>query len=268
MNGAIGLTKLLRAVCLILWAVTIFIPIAFLFAQAFGADAVPETSHIFASLVRSFGLAATVSCIAVVLGYIPGRLLGTCRSGRDLLLLLLLMPLVLPQYVLYYAWTLLSTPTTWLGNYFSNRPELAKFVGTFTPCLVLVLWYWPLAALLIAQGWRNVDRQIWDCAELDAGPFRRFKHVTLPLLARPLCLAFGVCFVLSLSEFATFHLAGIRTIGTELAVLYQLTGSEGHLARVAWPVVVLALVVAVALGRDSRSWGLSASPLGTVEFES
>ena len=48
-------------------------------------------------------------------------------------------------------------------------------------------------------------------------------------------LAFGVCFVLGLSEFATFHLAGVQTIGTELAVLYEETGSESHLARAAWP---------------------------------
>jgi ABC-type Fe3+ transport system permease subunit/sugar lactone lactonase YvrE len=267
-NGDVGIMKLLRAVCLVLWAVIIFLPAVFLFAQAFAADAVPETYHIFASLVRSFGLAAIISGTALVLGYVPGRLLGTCRSGRDLLLLLLLMPLVLPQYVLYYAWALLLTPTTWLGNYFSNRPDLARFAGKFSSCLVLVLWYWPLAALLIAQGWRNIDRQIWDCAELDIGPFKRFRYITLPLLARPLCLAFGVCFVLSLSEFATFHLAGINTIGTELAVLYQLTGSEGCLARAAWPVVVLALIAAVVLGRESRSWGLSVSSLGTVEFES
>jgi ABC-type Fe3+ transport system permease subunit/DNA-binding beta-propeller fold protein YncE len=150
----------------------------------------------------------------------------------------------------------------------SGKPELARFVGTFSSSLVLILWYWPLAALLIAQGWRNIDRQIWDCASLDANRFGIFGKITLPLLARPLLLAFGVCFVLSLSEFATFHLAGIRTIGTELAVLYELTGSESHLARAAWPVVAVALIVAVALGKGSRSWVLPAAALGTVESKS
>ncbi|MHC4658900.1 MAG: 6-bladed beta-propeller [Planctomycetota bacterium] len=206
--------------------------------------------------------------MAVVLGYVPGRLLGTCRARQDLLLLLLLMPLVLPRYLLYYAWTLLLSPTTELGRYFCSRPELARFVGTFSSCSVLILWYWPLASLLIAQGWRSIDRQIWDCASLDASAFQIFKKVTLPLLTRPLFLAFGVCFVLSLSEFSTFHLAGIQTIGTELAVLYQQTGSESHVARAAWPVAAAALVLAIVLGKSSRSWALSAPPLGTVEFES
>jgi ABC-type Fe3+ transport system permease subunit/DNA-binding beta-propeller fold protein YncE len=178
------------------------------------------------------------------------------------------MPLVLPRYVLYYAWSLMLSPTTVLGAYLSCRPEVAKFVGIFSSSLVLMLWYWPLAALIIAQGWRNIDRQIRECASLDADSFGIFKNITLPLLSRPLLLAFSVCFVLLLSEFATFHLAGIRTIGTELAVLYELTGSEGSLIRAAWPVAVAALLLAIALGKSSRSWVPQAATAGAAEVKS
>ena len=286
--GVAGLTT----VSLALWAVVIFLPLVILFAQAIFTTAELEISNrIFASMFRSFALAAVIAAAAVLLGWIPGRLLGTCRAPkskiaspqvpqgtpcggvprtdkRDLLLFLLLMPLVLPRYVLYYAWTLLLSPTTQLGAYLSSKPELARFVGTFSSALVLILWYWPLAALLIAQGWRNIDKAIWDCASLDANGFGVFKKITLPLLARPLLLAFGVCFVLSLSEFTTFHLAGVRTIGTELAVLYELTGSESYLARAAWPVAVVALIAAITLGQSLRCWTLRAAALGTAEFKS
>ena len=98
------------------------------------------------------------------------------------------------------------------------------------------MWYWPVAALLIAQGWKNIDSEVWDSSRLEAGSWMRFKNITLPLLARPMLLAFGVCFVLSMSEFTTFHLAGVETVGTELGVLYELSGSEGVLARAAWPI--------------------------------
>jgi len=260
---------LIPAVSLVLWAVVIFVPLAILFAQAISpaASEFEVPGGIFASVFRSFGLAAAIAGAAVLLGWVPGRLLGTCRRHKDLLLLLLLVPLVLPRYVLYFAWSLLLSPTTGLGIYLSSKAGLARFVGTFTSSSVLILWYWPLAALLLAQGWRNIDRQIWDCASLDADGFKRFRKITLPLLGRPLSLAFGVCFVLSLSESATFDLAGIRTIGTELAVLYELTGSEGHLVRAAWPVVAVALILAIALGKNLRSWVLPGAALGTVEFE-
>jgi ABC-type Fe3+ transport system permease subunit/sugar lactone lactonase YvrE len=247
--------KFLTTASVVIWIIIILLPLLVLFSQIFYPAAEPEAAgRIYASVVRSFALSAAVATAAVLLGWIPGQLLGTCRTHRDLLLLLLLMPLVLPRYVLYYAWTLLLSPTTSLGAYLSGRPGIAKFVGLFSSSLVLVLWYWPLAALLIGQGWRNIDRSIRDCASLDADGFGIFRKITLPLLARPLLLAFSVCFVLSLSEFATFQLAGIRTIGTELAVLYELTGSEGYLARAAWPVIIAALLLAVVLGKSSRSW--------------
>jgi ABC-type Fe3+ transport system permease subunit/DNA-binding beta-propeller fold protein YncE len=261
--------KFLTTASVVLWTIIILLPLLVLFLQTFYPAAEPEAAGgIYASMARSFALSAAVAAAAVLLGWIPGRLLGTCGKHRDLLLLLLLMPLVLPRYVLYYAWTLLLSPTTALGAYLSGRPGIARFVGIFSSSLVLILWYWPLAALLIGQGWRNMDRSIRDCASLDADGFGIFRKITLPLLARPLLLAFGVCFVLSLSEFATFQLAGIRTIGTELAVLYELTGSEGYLARAAWPVMVAALLLAVVLGKSSRSWVTHADSVGPAKEES
>jgi len=246
--------KFLTAGSVALWAVVIFLPLLVFFGQAISpATEIETASRILPAALRSVALAAVIAAVAVLLGWVPGRLLGTCRRGRDLLLLLLLMPLVLPRYVLYYAWTLLLSPTTELGAYLSGKPELARFVGAFSSSMVLVLWHWPLAALLMAHRWRSMDRQILDCASLDANGFEIFKKITLPLLGRPLLLAFAVCFVLSLSEFATFHLAGVQTIGTELAVLYEETHSESHLARAAWPVVAVALVLAIVLGKSSRS---------------
>ena len=261
--------EFLTAASLAVWMVIIFLPLLVLFVQVITPAAEPEAADgIFASLFRSVGLSAAIAGIAVLLGWVPGRLLGTCGTRKDLLLLLLLIPLVLPRYVLYYAWTLMLSPTTSLGAYLSGRPGIARFMGAFSSTVVLIFWYWPLAALLIAQGWRNIDRNIRDCASLDTDGFGIFRKITLPLLARPLMLAFSVCFVLSLSEFATFHLAGIRTIGTELAVLYELTGSEGSLVRAAWPVVVAALLLAIILGKSSRSWVPQAVSSGSVKFKS
>jgi ABC-type Fe3+ transport system permease subunit/DNA-binding beta-propeller fold protein YncE len=262
------LEKFLTTISLALWIIIIFLPLVILFINAiYSSDGLENSDHIFNSLLRSFLLAGIIAATAVLLGWIPGRLLGTFRAHKDLLLLLILMPLVLPRYVLYYAWMLLLSPTTRLGMYLSSRGELARFIGSFSSSSVLILWYWPLAALMVAQGWRNIDRQIWDCASLDADGFQMFRRITLPLIARPLFLAFCVCFVLSLSEFATFHLAGVQTIGTELAVLYQLTGSESCVAKASWPVSIVALAMAILLGKNSRLWDTQTT-VGTIEFKS
>jgi len=245
------------------------LPIVFFLVQVLSPVTEPEASGgISVSAIRSFGLAVLIAAAAVVVGWVPGRLLGTSRTGGDILLLLLLMPLVLPRYVLYYAWTLLLSPTTALGAYLSARPELAKLVGALSSSMVLVLWCWPLAALLIAQGWKSIEKEMWDSASLDSDNFGIFRNIALPLLIRPVLLAFAVCFALSLSEFATFQLAGVRTIGTELAVLYELTGSESQVVRASWPVVVAALAVAIALGRGSQSWSPHSAAVEAVRLKS
>ncbi|MHC4692493.1 MAG: 6-bladed beta-propeller, partial [Planctomycetota bacterium] len=269
MNGEKVSMWCMVTISLVLWLLVIFIPLLVLFSQVtLPSDQLELGERFFGLMFRSFALAAVIAAVSVLLGYIPGRLLGTSHKGKNLLLLLLLMPLVLPRYVLYYAWTLLLSPTTDLGRYFSANPELARFVGTCTSSMVLVLWYWPLAGLLIGQGWRNMDRQIWDSARLDANNLQIFKKITLPLLGRCMCLAFGVCFVLLLSEFTTFHLAGIQTIGTELAVFYEMTGSTSGLIRAAWPVIVAAFIISSVLGKSTRSWDSASAPVGAIELKS
>jgi len=248
-------TKLAKTACLLLWLLVILLPLSALAVEALSSSPQSEVVRpVFASLLRTCILAGIIAGVAVVLGWLPGKLLGTSGSHSAFLFLLLLMPLVLPQYVLYYAWTLLLSPTTRLGAMLASRPELAKLVGVITSTGVLIGWYWPLAALVLAQGWRSIDGRIWESASLDATGRQVFRHVTLGLLSRTILLAFGVCFALSLSEFATFHLAGVKTIGTELAVLYELTGAAAPVARAAWPVTLVAVLAAIALTQASYRW--------------
>jgi ABC-type Fe3+ transport system permease subunit/sugar lactone lactonase YvrE len=253
-----------KAGCVALWLLGIAVPLVVLAVDAASSVSQPDVVRpVFASLLRTCVLAALIAGAAVVLGWVPGRLLGTSSSHGTALLLLLLMPLVLPQYVLYYAWALLLSPTSYLGQILAARPGPARAVGLLTATGVLIGWYWPLAALMLAQGWRGIDGRIWDSARLDAGRWQISRRITLPLLGPALLLAFGACFVLSLSEFATFYLASVKTVGTELAVLYELTGSTAPVARAAWPVLLLALVAALGLTRASRGWSATGAAVRT-----
>ena len=213
-------------------------------------------------VITTVAIASAVGLLAVILGYAPGKLLetlswaspacGPSRWRQTAVLLLVLAPLLLPNYVLWYAWSLLLGPTTALGQYLSTRRELARFAATFTAVMAMILWYWPIAALIIAQGWRNMDHWAIEQAHLDASPLRRLVSVILPLLARPLVLAFGVCALMCMSDFAAFHLAGVQTIAVKLDAIYNETHSEALVAHAAWPMLLPALVVAVGLWRFLR----------------
>jgi len=248
--------SVLAAAGLVLWAMLIAAPLVYLYAAppSPNTGACPAATPSAEMIVRSFALAAGIAALSVVLGYVPGRLLGTISRGRGALLGVLLAPLLLPRYLVLYAWELVRTPTTPLGDWLSARPQWARAAGSVTSGLTLVMWYWPLAAVVIAQGFRSMDRDVHDSGLLDGSGPQRFARVTLPLLTPALLLAFGLCFVMVLGEFATFHLAGIETLGTALAVLYAETGSAATVARAAWPTVLPAAVVAVALWRQSEDW--------------
>ncbi len=252
--------KLLAAASLALWAALVAAPLAWLYVGALAPQRTPSVPVVmdWGVVGQSFALAGAIAALSVLLGFVPGELLGTARRGRTLLAALLLAALLLPRYLLLYAWNLLRSPTTPLGDYISARPELARAAGIAITGFTLLLWYWPLAALLIGQGFRNLDRDCQSHALLDAGPWRRLTGVTLPQLAPTLGLAFGLCFTLLLAEFATFHLAGVRTIGAELATLYEETGSTGAVALAAWPTVIPAGLVAVVLWRRTRDWSTHA----------
>jgi ABC-type Fe3+ transport system permease subunit len=86
-------------------------------------------------------------------------------------------------------------------------------------------------------------------------------------LRRCLVLAFGVCFVFALGEFGTFHLAGVRTLGTEINDLYILTNSDSYAARAAWPLAGMAVVMGVLLWRRARDWTVNVQA-GPIEIRS
>ena len=241
--------------CVLLWVVIVLLPLGGLYMGALTPVEVEESVEINVLLVmRSFGWAGLIGLMAVVLGYIPGRVLGTAGKGQGVLLFLFLLPLLLPRYVLYYAWRLLQTPTSDLGRYLASDPARANLVGDLTVVMVMIFWYWPLASLLIGQGWRSIDREALDCARLEAPPGRRFLHVTLPLMKRSLLLSFLVCFVFSLGEFGTFHLAGVRTLAMSLNDMFALTNSPSAVARAAWPLVVAAVFMGIFLWRRVQDW--------------
>jgi len=248
-----GSSRVVTLLCVALWLVVIFLPLVVLLVGAIFSQEIDRAQMVdFALTVRTFAWAGLISVVAVLAGCVGGRCLAASGERRYGVLLLLLLSLVLPRYVLYYGWTLLLSPTTALGGYLSSHGDLARMVNGAVTFGVLILWYWPLAALLIGQGWRTMDPRVRESALLETGRWGVFRWITLGLLSRWIVAAYGVCFILCVSEFSTFHLSGMKTIGTELAVLYVLTGSESAVVAGGWLLIVAAILVGVFFGRFSQ----------------
>lgn len=241
-----------------LWLCLIGLPLAALLVERPADASKSPPGRLLAVWIDSIGLSALIALAACTVGLAAGRVLAYAPSSGGLILTLMILPLVLPQHVLYYAWSLIASPTTAMGRWLAADMQRARFVSGSIGTIVQVSWYWPLAALFCSQGWRRIDADLVDCARLDADRFTIVRRIVVPLLAKPAAIAMGLCFVLSLSDFATFHLAGIRTIGTELALIYETTGSSAMPLGYSIPSVLIAMAMAIVLGQSGR--GIHRSP--------
>ena len=142
-----------------------------------------------------------------------------------------------------------TSDNNWLGDPLLARPAV----------VIAALWLsigWGMVYLLAAL--QSVDRQLYEAAQVDgAGPWSRFRHVTLPGI-RPV-LSFlvlvGTIAALSLFElpYVFFQGSGPRLAGMTIVMyLYEngfMTGDISFAAAVGWILVVLILGVTVAQAR-------------------
>jgi len=229
----------------VMWLALIVGPIAVVLANT-AISSLVGTDRLVGVLIRSAVLAGGIAAVAVAAGLLPGRVIAGTDRWAKVAVVVCMLSLVLPRHVLYYGWSILLGPRTVLGRWLVNHPDWARTAGTTTAGLVLALWYWPIAALVSVQGWRRVRPELLDAARLEGGRAPVRRRITLSLLRPAMGLAFLVCFVSALADFTTFHLAGVRTIGTELAAIYDMTG------RIACPpgfvLPAAGLAVAATLG--------------------
>jgi multiple sugar transport system permease protein len=150
----------------------------------------------------------TVITVAAVIGGGLGLALLLNRSfpGNRAARTLMIAPWVLPSFVVAMLWQVMLQSESGIVN-----KLLVDYTGLLeTKPVWLIgdnaLWaitfpsIWrglPFAALIFLAGLQAIPRELHEAAAIDgAGPWRRFRHVTLPLL-RPLIgiqLLFGVVY--------------------------------------------------------------------------
>ena len=152
---------------------------------------------------RALGVTALFTVFTVgiemMLGLGVGLLLDMDLRGQRFMRALLIVPWALPTVVNAMAWRVIYNPDfgaldallqqlglidqykSWLGD-----PATALFaIG------VADIWKtFSLVALITLAGLQSVSRDLREAAEIDgAGPFSRFRAVTLPIILPPLTIA-------------------------------------------------------------------------------
>lgn len=162
-------------------------------------------------LVLSLRVAAIATVLAVLIGVPLARMLARSRfPGRDLVSVIVLLPMVLPPTVLGYYLLLLIGRGGPVGR-FAEVLGLGRIV--FTPTAAVIAAFvasLPFLVRTAQAGFEQTDPAYEEAARtLGRGEFSIFLTVTVPLAWRGILAGVALAFARAMGEFgATLMVAG------------------------------------------------------------
>jgi spermidine/putrescine transport system permease protein len=166
-------------------------------------------------LFRSMRIAASVTVLALLLGYPLAYFVSFHAAKRkDLLYLLVIIPLWASYLVRGYAWkTILGSDGVLNGFlqflHITNGPVQFFLYSPFAVVLTLTHIYTPFTFLPIYASLEHVPRPLVEASQdLGASPWATFRRVILPLSLPGALAGATFAFVLSLGDFLAPLLVG------------------------------------------------------------
>ena len=215
-------------------AAVLLSPLAFLLLEASGAG-VGTIAHIIwrpltATLLwNTVRLTVVVTALCAVIGTLTAWCVEcTDLPGRRLWAVLVVIPFAIPDFVVSFAWSSIST---WVQG----------FQGAV---LVMTLAVYPLVHLPVAASLRSADPSLEDAARsLGVGPVRIFLRVTVGQ-ARGAIL--GGCVLVALvilAEYGAFEILGYQTFTTEIFTEFQVSFNVPSACALSLVLVVLSCLI-------------------------
>jgi multiple sugar transport system permease protein len=205
--------------------------------------------------------ATVVLQVAIGLGL--ALLVSQVRFGQALLRVGAILPIVLAPVVAGLFWrSLVLAPDFGVLDFLTRSLGLGSYNWLGDPQLALVsviaihTWQWtPFAFLVLLASLAALPPDIYEAARLDrAGPWQRFRHITLPLLRPAIVIVVILRMVTALSAFAAIFAAtgGGPGSATEIVNLYayRLSFTEldiGYGSAVATVLLALTLAISFSL---------------------
>jgi multiple sugar transport system permease protein len=128
--------------------------------------------------------AAVSVTLEIVLGLVLAVTVDSMTRGRGIVRTAMLLPWAVPTVVVGLVWRFIfETPTGLIW--------FADPVAAWVPIILADVWKTtPFVALLLLAGLQNIERSLYEAAQIDgAGPWRGFTAITLPLLKPALLVA-------------------------------------------------------------------------------
>ncbi|MBG79563.1 MAG: hypothetical protein CMJ39_02490 [Phycisphaerae bacterium] len=232
-------------------------PLLGLIVQPLVAEASEVPSlHSWSELsLRTLCWSIGTALLAMLLGWLPGRMLGSClaarRQGRlgfswPLVMSAMLIPLLVPAYAIFYSWWQTWPADSWLFRWLVDR-EAIGLGRQFTLGVALVGWSWPLVSLCVAPAAASWPRSRSEQLRTDGASWWQFTVARLHHEIGGLLLGGMLVSALVFGNVICFDLAGVFTIGNELRALGAVQAGPVAMGWLALPAIVVALMAAITI---------------------
>ncbi|MCG2594856.1 sugar ABC transporter permease [Ramlibacter sp. XY19] len=180
------------------------------------------------SLFLTVVYTASTVILQVVVGLSLALLVLQIPKGQGILRVAAILPIVLAPVVVGLFWrTLVLSPDVGLVDLVTRTLGLGSHNWLGDPQLALVsviaihTWQWtPFAFLVLLATLATLPPDVYEAARLDrAGPWQRFRHITLPLIRPAVVMVVILRTMTALSAFAAIFAATGGGPGTSTEIL-------------------------------------------------
>jgi multiple sugar transport system permease protein len=204
-------------------------------------------------------------------GLVLSLLLNLKMRGMNVFRTILFVPSVLSGVAVAVLWSALLNPDVgaingllrWIG--IAHPPRWLGSPAWAVPSVVLIgLWGIGGGTIIYLAGLQNIGPQLYEAAALDgAGPWQRFRYVTLPMLTPTLLFVLLTSLIDAFQIFDTAYILGGAggAVGDSLRFYLINMWDEafvnrnfGYASALAWVMVVAAAVVILVIFRTSSRW--------------
>ena len=137
--------------------------------------------------------------------------------------------------------------------------------GLILPMMILLaVWQFGAPMVIFLAGLKQIPTELYEAASVDgAGPFRKFRSVTLPMLSPVIFFNLLLEMINAFQVFASAYIIGSGTGGpagaTNFYTVYLYTrafanNQMGYASAMAWALLVVVGIMALILFKTSRSW--------------
>jgi iron(III) transport system permease protein len=247
----------LCAAALIVFGITSILPVGCMLAH-FVISLIRDPSAITSVLIdarqlvllgRSLTIAVSATIVALGLGLPVAFILATGDLPfRRLFHFLVLVPVLIPSYVMAGAWIHLLGPAGLVNSTLAAvlGPAAKLSIHSTAGCAwCLGISFFPVIAIIVASGISQLDSNLTDIARLSVNRWGVFRYAVVPQILPHLAASVCLVLIFVFAQYGVPSLLGLNTYPVE--VFAQFSAFYNETAAIATALPLTALVVFLIL---------------------